>query len=117
MEDLSVICWYGFQCVTTDIWSGTVHYIGGTNRGCYPTTEFSTCGNKTATGLVLEKDGNVLEMKIDPSVDIGDRSFYNGTDALFTESYGKAYMNVIAGGQLSANSVYTLSGSYRFCSK
>ncbi len=115
-EDISVICWYGFQCITTDIWAGTVRYIGGANRERYDTTVFSTCANKTATGLVLEKDGHVLEMKLDPTVDIGDRSLYSGTDAVFTESYGKAYMNVIAGGQLTANSVYTLSGSYRFYS-
>ena len=117
LENVTVATWYGLQCATSHLWQGTAHYVGGELRGRFDVSTATSCGNKTATALVIEKDGGVLEMAIDPTVDIGDRRFYNGSEGIFTRPYSKAYMNVIAGTELAADSVYTLRGSYRFYSR
>lgn len=117
LEDVAVATWYGLQCATSHLWQGTAHYVGGENRTLFDVATSTNCGNKTATALVIEKDGNVLEMAIDPAVDLGDRRFYSGTEGIFTRTYSKAYMNIIQGAELAANSVYTLRGSYRFYSR
>ena len=75
------------------------------------------CGDKSAVGLVLQSGGNVLEMRVDPAVDLGDRRFYAGTQGIFTRTYDKAYFSVIQNTDLSEDAVYTLEGSYRFYSE
>ncbi|MBS6446936.1 MAG: hypothetical protein KH382_05010 [Clostridiales bacterium] len=117
LEAVTVSAWYGLQCATSHLWQGTAHYIGGENRARFDVTTATECGNKNATALVIEKDANVLEMSVDPAVDLGDRRYYAGTQGIFTTTYSKAYMYIIQGATLAANSVYTLEGSYRFSSK
>ena len=117
LEAVTVSTWYGLQCATSHLWEGTAHYIGGENRALFDVTTATDCGNKSATALVIEKDANVLEMSIDPAVDLGDRRYYAGTQGIFTRTYSKAYMYMIQGTELAADSVYTLEGSYRFYSK
>lgn len=117
LEDVTVATWYGLQCATSHLWEGTAHYIGGENRARFDVTTATDCGNKTATSLVIEKDANVLEMSVNPAVDLGDRRLYNGTQGIFTKTYSKAYLYIIGGAELAADSVYTLEGSYRFYSK
>ena len=56
-------------------------------------------------------------MRIDPTVDLGDRRFYTGTQGIFTRAYDKAYFSVIQNTDLSEDAVYTLEGSYRFYSE
>ena len=114
LEDVTVLRWYGLQCPTSHIWRGQAHYVGGVNRAYFDVATATSSGDKTATALILENEGNVLEMGIDPTVDIGDRRFYTGTEGIFTRTYNKAYMNIIAGADLLANCVYTLKGYYRF---
>ncbi len=113
-EDVTVLRWYGLQCPTSHIWRGQAHYVGGTNRAYFDVATATSSGDKTATALILENEGNVLEMGIDPTVDIGDRRYYSGTEGIFTRTYNKAYMNIISGAELEAGAVYTLKGYYRF---
>ncbi len=117
IENVTVETWYGMQCATFGLWNGNAHYVGGANRALIDVTTATSCGNKAATALIIEKDHDVLEMAIDPTVDLGDRRFYSGTDGFFTRTYQKAYMSVISNTDLNADEVYTLEGSYRFYSE
>ena len=117
LEDVTVATWYGFQCTTLSPWRGTGRYIGGTNRALFDASTATDCGDRTATALVLQSGGHVLEMRIDPTVDLGDRRFYTGTQGIFTRTYDKAYFSVIQNTDLVEDAVYTLEGSYRFYSE
>lgn len=117
LEDVTVATWYGFQCATSHLWRGTGHYVGGTNRSYFDAATATDCANKTATALILEHDGNILEMSVDPAIDMGDRRFYAGTQGIFTKTYDKAYFYIIQNTELSQNCVYTLEGGYRFYSE
>lgn len=117
LEDITVATWYGFQCATSHLWRGTGHYVGGTNRSYFDAATATDCANKTATALILEHDGNILEMSVDPAIDMGDRRFYAGTQGIFTKTYDKAYFYIIQNTELSQNCVYTLEGGYRFYSE
>ena len=117
LEDVTVATWYGLQCTTLSPWRGTGHYIGGTNRAMFDASAATDCGDKSAAGLVLQSGGNVLEMRVDPAVDLGDRRFYAGTQGIFTKTYDKAYFYIIQNTDLLKDSVYTLEGSYRFYSE
>lgn len=60
-------------------------------------------------------------MSVDTSIDLGRREHYNGTTGIFTQSYGKAYCNIINNTDASTrldnipkNANLVLAGEYRF---
>jgi hypothetical protein len=114
LEAISVSRWYGLQAAGVELLYKNVRYVGATNREVYDTTSGnSSCGDNKATKVICEGTQHRLEIEIDPVYDLGDRSFYSGTDGLFT-SNGKVYFFIISGKSLSAQNSYYMRGKYRF---
>ena len=115
LEDIIMATWYGLQATGTSELYKSIRYVGATNRNLYDgSTQRSNCGDNKATKVICCGDEHKLEIELDPTHDLGDRKYYSGTEGIFCETYGKVYFNIIAGKQLTKDSLYSLRGKYRF---
>jgi hypothetical protein len=114
LEDILCKLWYGFQ-IFNDSYK-YIQYLDGTYRGVKNVGEDSESGDSSSTIVRIYDDaGNTAEMEIDPVFDLGKRSYFIGTDSIFSASYGKTYCSIInKGTTLNAGCIYSLRGKYRF---
>ena len=115
LEDIKMATWYGLQgCGVSDLYKN-VRYYGGRNRGEYNGgAEYTTCGDNKASRVVCKGGAHSMAVEIDPTFDLGDRRFYNGSDGIFTQSYGKVYFNLTDNAVFDAGCAYSFRGKYRF---
>lgn len=114
LEDITCKLWYGFQ-IFNDAYTH-VQYLDGSYRAAKSVSIESESGDASSTIVRLFDDaGNVAEMEIDPTFDLGKRSNYTGTGSMFTASYGKTYCGIInKSTAMNEGCVYSLRGIYRF---
>lgn len=114
LEDVTMATWYGLQATGTSGIYKNIRYIGATNRGLFDgSIARSVCGDKTATKVVCYGDAHKIEIEVDPTYDLGDRRYYNGTEGIFCEKYGKVYFNIIANNRLEKDCMYCVRGKYK----
>lgn len=116
LEDVTMKNWYGFQFSGLNESYDRVFYPSGTNRGIYPTTEYSECGDDKCFQMVAIGSKHRLTMELDPLYDLGKRQFASGiTKGAFATTYGKGYFCVVDGTyDFSAGGHYYLRGKYIF---
>lgn len=115
LEAVNMIMYYGLQATGGGVLFNRARYYGGVNRLEYDTTaEGTSCGNKDATAIRWHGDEHEVLISVDPTFDVGNREFYNGTSGWFTSAYGKAYGNFFTNKQMQAGEIYSLRGSYVF---
>ncbi len=117
LEDIYVESWYGLQCSFGDLYNGKMKYIAATNRNeiDISTKVYTKSGNRTANGLIAEKDKDRIIMLLDPTYDLGNRSMYDGDEAMWTNSGAlKGYTYLIKYSNLTANNSYFMRGKYIF---
>lgn len=115
LEDVNMVTWYGLQgCGVSSIYKN-IRYYGGRNRGEYNgEADHTTCGDNKATCAVCEGEAHRMVIEIDPTFDLGDRRYYDGSDGIFTQSYGKVYFNLTDNTVFDAGCAYSFRGKYRF---
>ena len=113
LENVLIETWYGLQFYGTHSIYPNIHYVGGLNRGVFSGSENSDCGDNKASKIIGYGDSHRIEMEIDPSFDLGDRSMYEGTTGAFVSGM-KAYFYIIRNHDLTKDSLYALKGIYRF---
>ena len=114
LEDVTMVTWYGLQIFGINSIYPNIIYVGGENRAINNATNVTNCGNNTATKVIVCGDKHRCEVEVDPTYDIGNRSMYEGTQGIFSSTYGKVYFYIIRNKTLTANSLYALRGTYRF---
>lgn len=114
LEDIIMATWYGLQATGTSGVYKAIRYVGATNRGLYDGSSRSICGDDKATKVICCGEKHKLEIEIDPVYDLGDRRYYNGTEGIFCEKYGKVYFNIIGNARLAKDCLYCLRGKYKF---
>lgn len=125
LEDLSLMFWYGIQCVTQSdgvVIYPNIKYIGATNRGVYDTSGYGDCGDLTTNEMILYSDEHELSVSIDTLVDMGKEEYASGSEKMrcFT-SNNKAYFTIYANSSitktLTKDCHYYLRGAYRFTAR
>ena len=115
LEDIRIITWYGLQASGVSTIYKSIRYVGATNRLLYDgSVERSTCGDNKTIKVVCGGERHKIEIEIDPTLDVGDRRYYNGVEGIFSEKYGKIYFNVVSGAVFEKDCMYCLRGKYRF---
>lgn len=109
LEDVQVTSWYGLQYFGQATIYPNTRFVGCTNRGL----NAANSGDNKVTKVIGYGDKHRIEMEIDPSYDLGDRSMYAGVSGAYTAS-GKAYFYIINNQKLLGGNMYGLKGTYRF---
>ena len=65
LEDIHIICAYGFACDLSEIFNSNVRYIGGENRQIYNVNESSDCGNTKASKIIAEGSNYSTSIELD----------------------------------------------------
>lgn len=119
-EPLKRLVYYGLQALTTGF--DNVRFVGGSNRGLYPTISDSTktSGNKICRDIELTNSSDMLSVHID-SIDLGDFSYDENDYSVFNVGYGKSYFNIIkrensAPLSMSTGDITEVRGYYDFIS-
>ena len=115
LEAITMSLWYGLQCVSIGTTYTHIYFVDATNRGTFSSSDNSiTSGNAVTSGFVAFGDNHRIEMSIDTNIDLGKRTYYNGTSGAFVSST-KGYFNFFNQTvSMAEGAMYYLDGSYRF---
>ena len=116
LEDVIIKRFYGLQlCGLSASRYAKIKYINGTNRNENVVTVSSMSGNADCTAMTAWGDEHCVKCEIDPTYDLGKRTFYSGNQGAFSLTYGKAYFTIIDGTEtFNAGNHYYLRGKYKF---
>lgn len=121
LENIAIELWYGLQINGLESYP-QINFIGDSNLKT-DNYKNSPKGKSKNTNAIICRNANddLVIMSVDTSIDLGRREHYNGTTGIFTQSYGKAYCNIINNTDASTrldnipkNANLVLAGEYRF---
>lgn len=115
IEDVFVELFYGYASMLYNC--SSYKYVGGGNRGSINVGTMSNSGGKATSSMIaISTDYNFsIEMFIDRTYDLGDRSMLGENDTDFLASAeGKMYGRVIRNQSLPANNHYFIKGGWKF---
>ena len=115
LEAIKMSLWYGLQCVSIGTTYTSIAFVDASNRGTFSSSDNSiTSGNAVTSGFIGFGDDHRIEMDVNTGIDLGKRTYYNGTSGAFVSST-KGYFNFFNQEvSMSAGAQYFLDGSYRF---
>lgn len=115
LEDIKLDLWYGLQCVSIGTTYTKIAFVDASNRGTFLSSDNSIAsGNAVTSGFIGWGDDHRVEMNVNIGIDLGKRTYYNGTNGAFvsgTKGYFNFFNQVVS---MSAGAMYYLDGSFRF---
>jgi hypothetical protein len=123
LEDILCILFYGLE-FQTGRWNGGIFYHTCPNKKWNVNQALASdsgdATTKTCNRATVKDPTNThfVDIEVDTKFGIGNREFVTNTTApnCFESEYGKFYWNLIKDKTLTANSILTSKGSYKFYS-
>ena len=114
LENVGWSEYYGNQCVVNSIWNERIKYGSQNWQSMSADTKAS---EEKCERMILNGDNDYLEMYLDSSYGLGDRSYLGADVSAYHKHYGndKAYFNLVDGDyQMTAGTKVAYRGYYRF---
>lgn len=115
LEAITMSLWYGLQCVSIGTTYTNIAFVDATNREKFSSSDSDIkSGNTTTSGFIGWGDTHRIEMNVDTGIDLGKRTYYNGTNGAFVANSKGYFFIVNQSISMNAGAQYFLDGSYRF---